>query len=480
MSSLIEILSKTGGPPDVRRMNRDLLITYFGHDFGIGVSSFHHGRIYSKILENYSEYLVSNMIFSNLNSYMKGESDIFQLVGTILIGLEKIGVDINTKNILNKIDNVFENDLVAKSSVHFQDTNVEPEQTNKKQFSVLQYCLFIVFSVFVTTLVVGGVGKIEQRSQVKNTNIQPRLRMTNLPVATDIMTPLWTLDKSMFPSSSNHVDKVMYGWIDDIRKEFAAGTTQFYGNDKFTLNVNATSIKPELHASAKVWIEYMIDTIDPAYIWSQNDKPIINLSNKNKNFGDDGLALGFFHPRSNDILIKERDDEELDDEMTVIKTLIHEMSHKVHLDTPDVFIPCSDEIEQNKDRLCRNPLRIDRNRTEKAKNHISSKYDEARGVLYLGLQSENMSPDEAKIYLKLNLDLRIEKIYNRAMKSGKYPQDDRATFYSLSDHFEFWAEASTSFILEHYEHFQSREWIQENDPELFTLLQEVYSGKYVF
>ena len=63
------------------------------------------------------------------------------------------------------------------------------------------------------------------------------------------------------------------------------------------------------------------------------------------------------------------------------------------------------------------------------------------------------------------------------MKSGKYPDDIREYFYSLTDHFEFWAEASTSFIVGNYDHFQNKEWIKINDPDLYSLLEEVYSGK---
>jgi len=43
--------------------------------------------------------------------------------------------------------------------------------------------------------------------------------------------------------------------------------------------------------------------------------------------------------------------------------------------------------------------------------------------------------------------------------------------------FEFWAEASTSFIVGNYDHFQNKEWIKINDPDLYSLLEEVYSGK---
>jgi len=466
-NNILKTLSKTGGPPDLRKINRDLIISYFGNDFGLGLSVKHHGNLYENILNNIDQFPYVKMIFSDINSYLIGESDIFELTGTILIGLEELGIKVNnTDNIFKQMDKIFEIKEYPESSVNIVSSDFGVSRVYKrKNISVLQYSIFIAISIFIVSLVTKGKYK-ESKIQVIN---------YKLPVAVDIMTPLWESDNTLL-TPSKEVDKLMEYYVNQDRKKYQTDTKLFFEDDKLTLNVDPNSNTPNLHKNALEWSQHIIDIVDPVYIWSKNDKPTINLSNKNKVFDADELSLGFYSVRTNDLLIKERHNEDLD-EMTVVNTLVHEIAHKVHLDVPDVFLPCSDKGGANKGKLCKNPFRMDRNRTESFKKHISSKFDEAKSVLYLGNVSQTMSPDSAKIYMKLNLDLRIEKVYDNSMKSGKYPDDIREYFYSLTDHFEFWAEASTSFIVGNYDHFQSKEWIHINDPDLYSLLEEVYSGK---
>jgi len=468
MQNILKTLSKTGGPPDLRKMNRDLIISYFGNDFGLGLSVKHHGNLYENILNNIDEFPYVKMIFSDLNSYLIGESDIFELTGTILIGLEELGIKLkNTNNIFKQMDQIFEIKEYPESSVNILSSDFGISRVEKRNnISVLQYCIFIAISIFIASLVTSNSEYKYNESKSKS---------NKLPVAVDIMTPLWESDNTLFPPSKE-VDKLMEYYVNQDRKKYQTDTTLFFEDDKLTLNVDPNSNTPNLHKNALEWSQHIIDIVDPVYIWSKNDKPTINLSNKNKVFDADELSLGFYSVRTNDLLIKERHNEDLD-EMTVVKTLVHEIAHKVHLDIPDVFLPCSDKGGENKGKLCKNPFRMDRNRTESFKRHISSKFDEAKSVLYLGNVSQTMSPDSAKVYMKLNLDLRIEKVYDNSMKSGKYSDDIREYFYSLTDHFEFWAEASTSFIVGNYDHFQNKEWIKINDPGLYSLLEEVYSGK---
>lgn len=473
-NNILKTLSITGGTPDLRKLNRDLIISYFGHDFGLGLSVKNHGKLYENILNNIDEFPYVNMIFSDINSYLIRESDIFELTGTILTGLEELGIEINnTHNIFNELDEIFKIKEYPESSVNIvsPDFGVSRVFSRKNNISVLQYCIFIAISIFIVSV----VRKVKYNESNESTESNVLIVKTKLPVSVDIMTPLWGSDNTLFPPSKE-VDKLMEYYVNEDRKKYQTDTTLFFEDENLILNVDPNSNTPNLHKNALEWSKYLIDIVDPVYIWSKNDKPTINLSNKNKVFDEDELSLGFYSVRTNDLLIKERHNEDLE-EMTVVNTLVHELAHKVHLDVPDVFLPCSDKGGANQGKLCKNPFRMDRNRTESFKKHISSKFDEAKSVLYLGNKSETMSPDSAKIYMKLNLDLRIEKIYDNSMKSGKYPDDIREYFYSLTDHFEFWAEASTSFIVGNYDHFQSKEWIKINDPALYDLLEEVYSGK---
>ena len=73
------------------------------------------------------------------------------------------------------------------------------------------------------------------------------------------------------------------------------------------------------------------------------------------------------------------------------------------------------------------------------------------------------------------LDVRLETIYERAKSSELY--EKYRYEYAFTNHREMWAEASASFLYAiNPRHFPDRDWIQQNDPQLYSLLTEVYSG----
>ena len=292
MQNILKTLSKTGGPPDLRKMNRDLIISYFGNDFGLGLSVKHHGNLYENILNNIDEFPYVKMIFSDLNSYLIGESDIFELTGTILIGLEELGIKLkNTNNIFKQMDQIFEIKEYPESSVNILSSDFGISRVEKRNnISVLQYCIFIAISIFIASLVTSNSEYKYNESKSKS---------NKLPVAVDIMTPLWESDNTLFPPSKE-VDKLMEYYVNQDRKKYQTDTTLFFEDDKLTLNVDPNSNTPNLHKNALEWSQHIIDIVDPVYIWSKNDKPTINLSNKNKVFDADELSLGFYSVRTND------------------------------------------------------------------------------------------------------------------------------------------------------------------------------------
>jgi len=80
--------------------------------------------------------------------------------------------------------------------------------------------------------------------------------------------------------------------------------------------------------------------------------------------------------------------------------------------------------------------------------------------------------------IKSVLDQRIKDIYTKSSTSLMYRWWWKNVKYSyaFSNHYEFWAEASESYIVGwSSSNFPDSEWIRTNDPALFKLLGDVWS-----
>ena len=104
--------------------------------------------------------------------------------------------------------------------------------------------------------------------------------------------------------------------------------------------------------------------------------------------------------------------------------------------------------------------------------------DEAYMILFLGIDG-TMTKREALAVMKTTIDRRIDVLFQKAKISQTYRLHARHNnhWYAFSNRFEFWAEASEAFVMDwNDDRFPSRSWINENDPDLFMLLSEVWSG----
>lgn len=118
--------------------------------------------------------------------------------------------------------------------------------------------------------------------------------------------------------------------------------------------------------------------------------------------------------------------------------------------------------------------------------------DEVFAVLHLGVDGETMSYDDAIVVNKLILNMRIQHLYEQAVESPKYKssgywnEEYVAKAYWRTNYAEFWAEASAAYLVAEYlkewvtPRLPPRAWIKENDPALFSLLEEVYSMAPLF
>jgi len=302
--------------------------------------------------------------------------------------------------------------------------------------------------------------------------ITPKAKfVSKLPVKTDITTPLWSkiqaekvFKSDAYPDTST--ESFFEKYTKNIRRQHEMRTKKIHESDNMIIRVNHQSkirkLRPHIHDDVVKWSEYMINIVDPVYLWNNDEKMVLNLSPKiEKGFEEAG---GYFNPNSGDIWI--RDDAETLDPLLILQSVVHEISHKVHLDQPDIAVPC-----RNK------PSALCRHRTTIFDEFIDVTLDiieEAQLVLYFGVSNSNMTPDEAKLYMKLHLDTRIRNAYESAIEKQIYRGVQYE--YAMTEYKEYWAEASASFIVGNYSRFPSREWIQENDPILYGLLEEVYPG----
>lgn len=103
-------------------------------------------------------------------------------------------------------------------------------------------------------------------------------------------------------------------------------------------------------------------------------------------------------------------------------------------------------------------------------------------MLFIGYKSESIRYEEAVMMNKLILDMRLRELYSVVEASPEYA--DLRHIHGMTDHREYWAEASASFLFVlggnfdkgSINNFPSRNWICTEDPKLFELLKEVWPG----
>ena len=463
-------MNYTGGTPDLRRLVRDTMVSHLGHDFGIGISSNSHYAFFSTIKELNVNPLVKQFL-SYIQKYLNNKLDVFDLAGSISIILEEYQVKYREKNILqhiyksfDNVDNFYQLSSVNLRSIGDDDLILSKIDSPRLGGRVLKYSIFLVIIIFVFSL--PGTSALDTPFPKK---------VAPLPIVTGGSTPWWSKleAENVFTSDGypdTNTELFFEKYTKTIRRQHEMRTKQFHLSDNMVIRVNYQSkivrLQPQIHKDVVKWSEYMVHIIDPAYLWSSDDKLVLNLSPKiEKGFENSG---GYFNPNSGDIWI--RDDSETLDPLLIIQSVIHEISHKVHLDQLDIAVQCRDKPSA----LCKHRTTIHQS-SDITSDHIASKYEEAQRVLYLGMPSENMTADEAKLYIKLHLDTRIRHAYEAAVKKRIY-HGLRQYDYAMTEYKEYWAEASTSFIVGNYSRFPDRDWIKQNDRVLYDILEEVYSG----
>lgn len=259
-------------------------------------------------------------------------------------------------------------------------------------------------------------------------------------------------------------------------EDFLNNSDKILDSENYAIYLHSESVKDERQIlEMSMWIEYIMSSVSSIYSPSSASKLTVLMTDKTPNVVGKrgGMSVGGIYIGYMDSIMWKMDSVWKDghiqiiDRINSLKTLVHEMSHRVHLFKDDIITDCGEDICSS---------RLDFVMTPETKKFILDKKDEVVGIVYLGLTSDEMTQEQARMYLKLILDMRIEEAYSSASVDPVY-STWRWSAYGFTNHREFWAEASVSFLFSISEYnFPSRDWIRENDPNLYSILSEVYSN----
>lgn len=236
------------------------------------------------------------------------------------------------------------------------------------------------------------------------------------------------------------------------------------------------------------WVELMVNVVNPIYTTSSSMLRILIDNNINIPSGSSiedeeefTQMNGVYNPDIDSVFVRlpRRDYGQ----GYVVRVLVHELAHRAHLEMQHIALECKRAYagkmidDPSAPGICTTHSRtIESTMT---RNHLMTIRDTVESILYLGIHNDEISYEEAVVYNKMILDARIYNAYERAIQDTKYKEYIRKyrISYSLINYMEFWAEASVSFLYKQGpERFPNRSWIQENDPELYDMLAEVYQN----
>ena len=234
----------------------------------------------------------------------------------------------------------------------------------------------------------------------------------------------------------------------------------------------------------KPWISYMLTVLNPAYAPGETPLKImladVSPQPRRGLEGDTDYKylLGEYQPDTDLLFVKIHNNFEKED---IIHTLVHEMAHRVHLERPYVALNCRRAYagklveDKNAPGLCRS--HGTQLGSGSSREYLMTISDAVHGIIYLGIPNDAISYDEALVYNKMILDMRIQISHENASESPVYDDyiQKYGIGYAMTNYLEFWAEASVSYLYKiNKRGFPSRDWIEKNHSELYKLLREAY------
>lgn len=283
---------------------------------------------------------------------------------------------------------------------------------------------------------------------------------------------------------------------DELRQDvdhFLVGTEKVFSSPEYEIYTKGVNDDEFLNHVTR-WTDYMQTVLNPVY--TPSDTPLkfllgdVSPKPRRGIEGDEDYKYigGEYQPDTNTLFVrlpKFSDDPivKKNQMMEGISTVVHELSHRAHLENSYVALDCRKAYagklveDKNEPGLCRaHGHQIDSN---SSREYLMTIRDAVEEVLYLGIPNEAISYEEALVYNKMILDMRVQIAYENALENKEYDIYMRkyGMSYALTNHMEFWAQASTSYLYTiHERQFPDRSWIEENDPVLYELLGEIYQS----
>ncbi len=462
------VLSATGGPPELRKLMRTMLIHIFGDDLRVRINANFYRALFSAIEEKKASSPMLSLLLSQIDAYIGGESDGANIVGFVDYVFVERGFkeEVATSSALRDALN----DLTKKPSSSFKyampdyDSDDEEPDMNqpyghKKRLRMYGF-LLLALAFLAVGAIVPSRRKKENAVNAKPWPLNPNLQLD--------FTPLWVNhepDRFMKQAVRSHAERDLdKRWENRDNERFQA-YREVHESDEMSFRVDVVSENPELdtklHNQSIKWANYLRKVIDPVYLWDSSVKLNIVLSEQYS--GGTGRAIGQYDLRSKRIWVR----YDADEPQLMLDVIAHEIAHRTHLDATSPAVRC-------RTGFCLDDTRRREYWSATNRQNVYLVLDEAKRVLFLGAKSKTMSPAEARLFMKMHLDTRIKEAYSAASHLEVYSEYLDA--YAFTHYNEFWAEASVAYIIGTYSDFPSRDQIRIGDPKLFSLLEEVYSG----
>lgn len=495
--SLLKSISKTGGNPALRRSISETILT-----LGVGQKIRFDDSVYwfqnlFETMDTWSNAHIGHPLhdmYKELNRFYNGHISEEELLRSSDYHFRKLDDRINTPT------SSYTPYTSTSNTPKHEVRHVREWSTKMIVTYAIYTCFFLFFPIYYRSLssitddggVTVRVRIDEQQHGPKENKLLPTIRACSNTNSVDNRVTQTSYIKTNVLTKYSPVEYLKHEDnvgrekdISDRRSKFIEGTTLRVDTPQFSLYASDKTKYLDDVENLNVieeWIKYTLASIDPAYALSSIQKMNIVISDES------GDYAGLYLPHTDDVYVNVSLPDSVVKEgrqlLHTIRTLVHELSHRVHLFSEEILVDCKFD-GSDRSKLC----------IAKAKPHglyrnLHMVEDEVYATVFLGLNSKNMTYPEAKHYLRLILDMKINEIYEHAVSSGLYK--DFMGAYGVSSAREFWAEASSEFLIQDFPHvektpmmfafdrFAPRDWIEKNDPKLFALLKEVYSGSSVF
>ena len=280
------------------------------------------------------------------------------------------------------------------------------------------------------------------------------------PVATSSITPPLLL--SVDPSRPRHVSKKVNNLsYTDYRSLVIANATSVHVGNGFEIFWQEDSRRKNFQVKElAMWTDYIHGCVDPVLKLQppSEQRLIILVGDSYTGPGMMSYAGGFYAPPYDFLFVRGASTVT---RPTAIRVLVHELVHRFHRRIP------TEDYTTITTHARINLLEM-----------VANVEEEAQMLLYLHRTDVSLTYHEAMSVMSSVLDRRIKDVFENAKKSPAYRGWQSIKYsYALSNHYEFWAEASESYIVGwSINRFPDREWIRTNDPALFKLLGRVWSG----